>query len=136
MDDLYIVCSRPLSGQYDGIKQSITVGDEVAPIPPDKHGNGFDGGMMPSGPETYNLGLIDDKWYQETMPKTLEECRDTLRARFLLKKGDDPYIDNAEPHTPSRGTFTTSFHLADCEDTNNEWEYVILDASKTLVPGF
>jgi len=66
MSDLYIVCSKPLSGQFDGLSEKITIGDEVMPIPPDQYGPGFDGGMMPSGTQTLTKSLIDGEWYQET----------------------------------------------------------------------
>ena len=92
----YLVLSRPLDGRFDGMSGSITVGDEVAPIPPDEYGNGFDGGMMPSGTETYTQQLVDGKWHQETMPMSYTDAVAVLGKRLGKKWNEnDPTMPQA-----------------------------------------
>ena len=86
-----VLLARPLDGRYDDMNVSITIGDEVAPIPPDEYGNGFDGGMMPSGTETYVQQLVDGKWHQETMPMSYTDAVAVMNKR-LGEKGILPEV--------------------------------------------
>lgn len=88
-----IVASKPLDDRFKGLSKSITVGDEVMPIPPDEYGNGFDGGMMPSGVERYVEQLIDDQWHQETLPMSYTDAIGALGKRLNKKyKNETPQV--------------------------------------------
>ena len=112
---MYIVASKPLMGQYDGCSTSITVGDEVMPIPPDEYGNGFDGGMMPSGTETYTQELINDEWHQETLPMSFSDAKEVMLKRLDTKQ--DLQVSQKESITHQDG----------------DWAYVILPATMGML---
>jgi hypothetical protein len=112
---MYVVCSKPLQGQYDGCSTSITVGDEVFPIPPDQYGNGFDGGMMPSGTQTFTQQLINDEWHQETLPMSFEDASKAMLKRLDTKQ--ELKINQKESVTHQDG----------------DWAYIILPATMGMV---
>lgn len=111
----FIVCSRPLDDRFKGLSKSITVGDEIFPIPPDEFGNGFDGGMMPSGTETYTEQLIDGKWHQETLTLSLTDAVSAIGKRLGRKWNEN------DPTTPQVGKEVTH--------KDGDFAYVILPAT-------
>lgn len=88
------------------------------PIPPDMYGNGFDGGMMPSGTETYTTNLIDGKWYQETLPMSYDDAREALDLRV----GKNSTMAEFSP-------------FAIVHNADHSWEYTILEVLRQTVFG-